>query len=79
MASAQVDIHVMRDTRTGEWTLLGTEQTEKSGRVNFLIPTEKALPCGLHPVKMVVRFVSGAKLFRQDPEPRYRKKLLWQV
>ncbi|XP_022651080.1 protein retinal degeneration B-like isoform X1 [Varroa destructor] len=55
LSGEKVDIHVMRDTRTGEWTLLGTEQTDKSGRVSFLIPHDKALSCGLHPVKMVVR------------------------
>ncbi|OQR75841.1 membrane-associated phosphatidylinositol transfer protein 2-like [Tropilaelaps mercedesae] len=55
LSGEKVDIHVMRDTRTGDWSLLGTEQTDKSGRVSFLIPSDKTLPCGLHPVKMVVR------------------------
>lgn len=39
----------------GEWTFLSTEFTDKSGRITYRIPDDKALGYGLYPVKMVVR------------------------
>lgn len=52
---SKVDIHVMKDQRRGEWTFLGTEVTDKSGRISYVIPKEKALGYGMFPVKIVVR------------------------
>jgi 5-hydroxyisourate hydrolase-like protein (transthyretin family) len=53
----KVDIHIMRDAGSGEWTYLSTEVTDKTGRVTYTIPDDKALSFGLYPVKMVVRYV----------------------
>ncbi|KAF6206087.1 hypothetical protein GE061_017312 [Apolygus lucorum] len=55
LAGEKVDIHVMIDPAIGEWTLLSTEVTDKTGRVTYTIPDNKALSYGLYPVKMVVR------------------------
>lgn len=55
LTGEKVDVHVMRDTRNGEWCYLSTEVTDKTGRVTFTIPPDKALSYGMYPVKMVVR------------------------
>ncbi|XP_046680815.1 protein retinal degeneration B isoform X3 [Homalodisca vitripennis] len=55
LAGEKVDIHIMRDSPSGEWTFLSTEMTDKTGRVTYTIPDDKALGYGLYPVKMVVR------------------------
>ena len=51
----QVDIYYMAEPPGGDWLLLGTEVSDKSGRVTFTIPESKALGFGLYPIKMVVR------------------------
>lgn len=51
----KVDIHIMRDPPGGEWQQISTEVTDKNGRIAFTIPPDKALSCGMYPVKMVVR------------------------
>ncbi|XP_060520907.1 protein retinal degeneration B [Cylas formicarius] len=55
LAGEKVDIHVMKDPPSGEWTLLSTEVTDKTGRVTYTIPDEKSLGYGLYPFKMIVR------------------------
>lgn len=45
----------MKEGRTGEWTYYTTEITDKSGRISYQIPDDKALGYGLYPVKMIVR------------------------
>lgn len=50
-----MDIHVMKDPPGSEWTLISTELTDKSGRIMFTIPHDKALGYGIYPIKMVVR------------------------
>jgi len=45
----------MRDAPAGEWTLLSTEMTDKTGRVTYEIPSDRALGYGMYPVKMIVR------------------------
>ncbi|XP_017784868.1 PREDICTED: protein retinal degeneration B isoform X3 [Nicrophorus vespilloides] len=55
LTGEKVDIHVMRDVPSGEWTHLTTEVTDKAGRVTYTIPDDKTLGYGLYPVKMVVR------------------------
>lgn len=46
----------MRDAPAGEWTLFSTEVTDKSGRITYKIPDERAFSYGLYPVKMIVRW-----------------------
>lgn len=45
----------MKDAPGGEWSLVSTEVTDKTGRITYTIPEDKALGYGLYPVKMVVR------------------------
>ena len=51
----QVDIHIMRNPSSGDWTYLGTEVTDGSGRATHTIASAHRLPQGMYPVKMVVR------------------------
>lgn len=55
LTGEKVDIHFLRDATVGEWDLLATEVTDKTGRLVVTLPPEKALGLGLHPLKMVVR------------------------
>lgn len=55
LTGEKVDIHVMKDAPAGEWTYLSTEVTDKTGRITYRIPDDKALSFGLYPIKMVVR------------------------
>ncbi|XP_075220766.1 retinal degeneration B [Lycorma delicatula] len=55
LAGEKVDIHIMKDSPTGEWTLLSTEVTDKTGRITYTVPEDRAMTYGMHPVKMVVR------------------------
>lgn len=52
LAGEKVDIHVMRDVPTGEWTHLSTEVTDKTGRVTYTLPDQKTLGYGLYPIKV---------------------------
>lgn len=51
----KVDIHIMKEPPSGEWTHLATELTDKSGRVTYRIPPSANIGYGVFPVKMVVR------------------------
>ena len=67
----QVDIHVMKEPPSGEWTFLATALTDKTGRITYKvnnkvifiswecspgqIPETERLGYGVYPVKMVVR------------------------
>ncbi|XP_053375025.1 protein retinal degeneration B-like isoform X3 [Mercenaria mercenaria] len=53
LSGEKTDIHVM--SASGEWTYMGTENTDGHGRLTYTIPPEKRLSQGIHPVKMVVR------------------------
>ncbi|XP_045127104.1 protein retinal degeneration B-like isoform X1 [Portunus trituberculatus] len=55
LSGEKVDIHIMRDPPGGEWQQISTEVTDKNGRIAFTVPPDKALSCGMYPVKMVVR------------------------
>ncbi|XP_060558830.1 protein retinal degeneration B-like isoform X3 [Ruditapes philippinarum] len=54
LSGEKTDIHVM--SASGEWTYMGTENTDGHGRLTYTIPPEKRLSQGIHPVKMVVRW-----------------------
>lgn len=51
----KVDIYVMKDVPAGEWLLVATEVTDKTGRITYTFPEDNALGYGMYPVKMVVR------------------------
>ncbi|XP_067120627.1 protein retinal degeneration B-like isoform X3 [Centruroides vittatus] len=55
LTGEKIDIHVMKDVRTGEWSLFSTEVTDKNGRISYIIPEDKMLTYGIFPVKMTVR------------------------
>lgn len=55
LAGEKVDIHVMKEPPGGEWVLLATEITDKSGRIMYTVPADRALGYGIYPIKMVVR------------------------
>lgn len=55
LASEKVDVHIMTDPPAGQWTMLSTETTDKTGRVIYTIPEDKTVGYGIYPVKMVVR------------------------
>ncbi|XP_055846678.1 protein retinal degeneration B isoform X7 [Episyrphus balteatus] len=55
LAGEKVDMHIMKDPPGGEWTYLTTEITDKTGRVAYSIPDDKAFGYGIYPIKMVVR------------------------
>lgn len=55
LTGEKVDVHFLRDATNGEWDLIATEVTDKTGRLVCTLPAERALPPGLHPIKMVVR------------------------
>ncbi|KAG8232019.1 hypothetical protein J437_LFUL012043 [Ladona fulva] len=55
LTGEKVDIYVMKDAPVGEWTLIATEVTDKTGRVLHSIPEEKSLGFGIYPMKMIVR------------------------
>ncbi|KAH9419779.1 Membrane-associated phosphatidylinositol transfer protein 2 [Dermatophagoides pteronyssinus] len=54
LTGEKVDIHMLCP-KTGQWNYLDTGLTDKTGRVHYTIPKEKALPTGLYHFKMVVR------------------------
>ena len=45
----------MKDMNKDDWTFLGTEITDRHGKVHHTI--QDRLGCGLYPVKMIVRSV----------------------
>ncbi|XP_050292895.1 protein retinal degeneration B isoform X2 [Anthonomus grandis grandis] len=55
LTGEKVDIHIMKDPPSGEWMLLATEVTDKTGRVSFTIPEDQSVGYGLYPIKMIVR------------------------
>ncbi|RZF42912.1 hypothetical protein LSTR_LSTR003628 [Laodelphax striatellus] len=55
LTGEKVDIHIMKDSTGGEWTLFSTEVTDKTGRITYNIPDDRTLTYGMYPVKMVVR------------------------
>ena len=55
LTGEKVDIYFLRDTTNGEWDLLASEVTDKTGRLVCNLPADRSLGPGLHPIKMVVR------------------------
>ena len=55
LTGEKVDVHLLRDATNGEWELIGSEVTDKTGRLVLPLPEDCTLPPGLHPIKMVVR------------------------
>ncbi|XP_055861562.1 protein retinal degeneration B-like isoform X1 [Biomphalaria glabrata] len=55
LSGEKVDVNIMKQPPSGDWTLLGTEVTDSHGRFTYTIPKEHRISQGLYPVKLVVR------------------------
>uniref|UniRef100_A0A8D8SCH5 Protein retinal degeneration B n=1 Tax=Cacopsylla melanoneura TaxID=428564 RepID=A0A8D8SCH5_9HEMI len=55
LTGEKVDVHLIKEPPSGEWILMSTEVTDKTGRVSYTLPEEFKLSYGMYPVKMVVR------------------------
>ncbi|XP_077292954.1 retinal degeneration B [Arctopsyche grandis] len=55
LAGEKIDIHIMKEPPAGEWLMLATEVTDKTGRVSYTMPDDKVISCGIYPIKLVVR------------------------
>ncbi|XP_059046300.1 protein retinal degeneration B [Achroia grisella] len=55
LTGEKVDIYMMKDPPAGEWTLMSTAVTDKTGRVIYTLSDKQSVGCGIYPVKAVVR------------------------
>ncbi|XP_071850387.1 membrane-associated phosphatidylinositol transfer protein 2-like isoform X2 [Apostichopus japonicus] len=55
LTGEKVDLHIMTQPPLGEWVYFGTEVTNSSGWIQYIIPESRRLTHGVYPVKMVVR------------------------
>lgn len=55
LTGEKVDIYVMKEPPSGEWSMLATEVTDKNGRITYSLAADATLGLGVYPIKMVVR------------------------
>ncbi|XP_073949564.1 retinal degeneration B [Choristoneura fumiferana] len=55
LTGEKVDIHMMKDPPAGEWTLLSTVVTDKTGRISYSLTEKQSVGCGIYPMRLVVR------------------------
>lgn len=55
LTGEKVDIFIMRDPPAGEWTLLSTVVTDKTGRITYTMSDRQSVSCGVYPLRAVVR------------------------
>ncbi|XP_039751202.1 protein retinal degeneration B isoform X2 [Pararge aegeria] len=55
LTGEKVDIHMIKDPPAGEWNLLSTEVTDKTGRIIYTLSEKQSVGCGVYPVRAVVR------------------------
>ncbi|XP_046962154.1 protein retinal degeneration B isoform X2 [Vanessa cardui] len=55
LTGEKVDIHMIKDPPAGEWTLLSTVVTDKTGRISYTLSEKQSVGCGIYPVRVVVR------------------------
>lgn len=55
LTGEKVDIHMIKDPPAGEWTLLSTVVTDKTGRITYTLTEKQSVGCGIYPVRVVVR------------------------
>jgi hypothetical protein len=55
LTGEKVDIHVMKEPPAGDWILVTTALTDKSGRITFTLDPPHVMGYGVYPVRMVVR------------------------
>lgn len=55
LTGERVDVHIMKEPPAGDWILVSTKVTDKSGRVSLSLPPDHTVGYGIYPVRMVVR------------------------
>lgn len=55
LTGEKVDIYMMKDPPAGEWSVLSTVVTDKTGRISYTLPEKQSVACGIYPVRVVVR------------------------
>ncbi|XP_075974197.1 retinal degeneration B [Anticarsia gemmatalis] len=55
LTGEKVDIYMMKDPPAGEWGVLSTVVTDKTGRITYTLPERQSVGCGIYPVRLVVR------------------------
>lgn len=55
LTGEKVDIYMMKDPPAGEWVLLSTVVTDKTGRISYSLTDRQSVGCGVYPVRAVVR------------------------
>lgn len=55
LTGEKVDLYMMRDPPAGEWTILSTAVTDKTGRITYTVPDRLSVSCGVYPLRAVVR------------------------
>lgn len=55
LTGEKVDIHMMKDPPGGEWELLATAVTDKTGRITYALTDKQSVSCGIYPIRLVVR------------------------
>ena len=50
LSSEKVDVHIMKEPPSGEWTFLTTETTDRNGRVQCSLAQKDAMGYGVYPV-----------------------------
>ncbi|CAB3223280.1 unnamed protein product [Arctia plantaginis] len=55
LTGEKVDIYMMKDPPAGEWTILSTVVTDKTGRISYTLSERQSVSCGIYPVRVVVR------------------------
>ncbi|BFZ04635.1 hypothetical protein BsWGS_07673 [Bradybaena similaris] len=55
LSGEKVDVNIMKQPPTGDWSLLASSTTDSHGRFSYLIPEADRLAQGMYPVKLVVR------------------------
>nr|QDR50953.1 retinal degeneration B [Heliconius melpomene] len=55
LTGEKVDVHMIKDPPAGEWTLLATVVTDKTGRIAYTLSDKQSVGCGIYPVRVVVR------------------------
>ena len=51
----QVEVYLLGEGRKSPWQLLGSDLTDKHGKLTFTLPEEKRLSSGLYPIKFLVK------------------------
>lgn len=55
LTGERVDIHIMKEPPAGDWILVSTEVTDKTGRLTYTLPPNHTMGYGIYPVRMLVR------------------------